>query len=186
MQQQKILNEAEDKMKKSLDLVIREFNSVRTGRASSGLVEMIKVDYYGAATPLKQLANISAPEPRLIIIHPWDPNSLVEIEKAILKSDIGITPSNDGKLIRLSVPQLTQERREELVKVTHKMAEEQRVAIRSIRRDANEHLKKAQKEGTVTEDDSFKAQEEVQKLTNKYISKTDESLKNKEKEIMEV
>jgi len=181
-----IISQAEEKMKKTVDVTVREFSTVRTGRANPGLVEGIRVDYYGTLTPLKQLAGISTPEARLIVIQPWDPSSIGAIEKAILKSELGITPSNDGKVIRLSVPPLTQERRAELVKVVQKIVEEGRIAIRSIRRDANESIKQSQKDHAITEDESFKAQDEVQKLTDKYIKELETISKKKENDIMEV
>ncbi len=183
---QSLIKESEDKMKKAVEVVTREFGTVRTGRASPALVDHIKVEYYGTQTPLKQLASITTPDPKLIVIQPWDHSSMAEIEKAILKSELGITPVNDGKVIRLGIPQLTQERRDELSKVVKKMAEEGRVSIRTIRRDANEHIKKLEKDKGITEDDSFKSIEEIQKLTDKYIAKVDEFLKNKEKELHEV
>ena len=181
-----VMHEAHDKMLKTNEAVQREFSTIRTGRASSALVEGIKVDYYGTSTPLKQLSNISTPDPKLIVIQPWDTSILGEIEKAILKSDLGITPLNDGRVIRLGIPQLTQERREELVKVIKKMAEDGRVSIRSIRRDINERLKKLEKDKIATEDESFKSTEEIQKLTDKHIKEIDELLAKKEKELMEV
>ena len=181
-----ILHQTEEKMKKSIEVTTREFNTIRTGRASASLVEGIKVDYYGNPTPLKQLAGISTPEARLIVIQPWDISALQEIEKAILKSELGITPSNDGKLLRLNIPSLTKERRADLVKMIHKLTEEGRVTIRSLRRDANEQLKAAEKSDKITEDENFKAQDNTQKLTDKYIKQLDDLLKNKEKEIMEV
>jgi ribosome recycling factor len=141
-----ILHQSEEKMKRSLEVLLREFSTVRTGRASAALVESVRVDYYGTPTPLKQLAGISTPEARLIVIQPWDPSSIAAIEKSILKSELGITPTNDGKVLRLNIPPLTKERRAELVKVVHKLAEEGRIAIRSIRRDANEHIKVEEKD----------------------------------------
>jgi len=181
-----ILHQAEDKMKKSVEVTMHEFSSVRTGRANPGLVEGLKIDYYGTPTPLKQLAGISTPEARLIVIQPWDPSSLGDIEKAILKSELGISPSNDGKVIRLNIPPLTKERRADLVKLVHKLTEEGRIAIRAIRRDANDHIKQTEKEHKVTEDECFKAQEDIQKLTDKYIKQLEDISKNKEAEIMEV
>ncbi len=181
-----VMHEAHDKMLKTNEAVQREFSTIRTGRASSALVEGIKVDYYGTSTPLKQLSNISTPDPKLIVIQPWDTSILGEIEKAILKSDLGITPLNDGRVIRLGIPQLTQERREELVKVIKKMAEDGRISIRAIRREINERIKKLEKDKIVTEDESFKSTEEVQKLTDKHIKEIDELLAKKEKELMEV
>jgi ribosome recycling factor len=183
---QTIIKETEDKMKKAVEVVNRELSTVRTGRASPGLVEHIKINYYGAHTPLKQLASISTPDPKLIVIQPWDPSAMQEIEKALLKSELGISPVNDGKLIRLAIPQLTQERREELAKLVKKMTEEGRVSIRAVRRDANEHIKKLEKDKNITEDDSFKGIGDIQKLTDKYIARIDEVLKNKEKELAEV
>lgn len=178
--------ESESKMKKTIEVTRREYITIRTGRASAGLVEGIKVDYYGTPTPLKQLAGIMTPEARLIVIQPWDPGSVPSIEKAILTSNIGITPANDGKVLRLSIPPLTQERREELSKIVKKLAEDCRVSIRSIRRDANEQLKKMEKEAGVPEDERFKSQEDIQKLTDKYIGEVDKILAEKEKEILEV
>jgi len=182
---QKALHDTEEKMKKTIEATKREFGAIRTGRASSSLVEGVHVDYYGTQTPIKQLATISIPDARLIIIQPWDVSVVAEVEKAILKSGIGITPMNDGKLIRISIPQLSKERREELVKLTKKMAEEGRISIRTIRRDANEHVKKMQKNSEITEDDSFQTQDKIQKLTDQYIEKIEEILKEKDKEIME-
>ena len=181
-----ILQQAESKMKKSIEVTAREFNSIRTGRASSALVDGLKVEYYGTLTPLKQLAGVSTPEARTIVIQPWDINSLGAIEKAILKSDLGITPNNDGKIIRLNIPPLTKERRVDLIKQVHKMTEEGRIAIRANRRDANDLIKQAEKKSDITEDDSRKGLYELQKLTDKYIKELDDLLKNKEKEIMEV
>ncbi|MBM3252882.1 MAG: ribosome recycling factor [Candidatus Omnitrophica bacterium] len=180
-----VLYETEEKMKKTIEATIREFGAVRTGRASPSLVEGIHVEYYGTPTPLKQLATISTPDARLLVIQPWDISILSEVEKAILKSELGITPMNDGKLIRISIPQLSKERREELVKLVRKMAEDSRISIRTIRRDANEHVKKLQKDSKITEDDSFKTQEDIQKLTDRYVEKIEQILKDKEKEIME-
>lgn len=181
-----VMAEAHDKMKKTDETVQREFSTVRTGRASSSLVEGIKVDYYGTPTPLKQLASISTPDPKLIVVQPWDISAIGEIEKALLKSDIGITPYNDGKLIRLSIPQLTQERRQEFVKVIKKMAEDGRIAIRAVRRDINEKIKKLEKDKAITEDESFKSTDEIQKLTDKNIKEIDDLLSKKEKELMEI
>ncbi|MBI4844933.1 MAG: ribosome recycling factor [Candidatus Omnitrophica bacterium] len=186
MSLKEILHQAEDKMKKTIDVVMRDFSTVRTGRASVSLVEGIKVDYYGTPTPLKQLAGISTPEARLIVIQPWDPSCIGAIEKAILKSELGITPNNDGKVLRLNVPPLTKERRGELVKVVHKLTEEGRIAIRAVRRDSNEQIKQVEKSGKITEDESFKGQEDAQKLTDKYIKQLEDVSKQKETEIMEV
>ncbi len=186
MSVKEIISQAEAKMKKSVEVCGRDFSTVRTGRASPTLVEGMRVDYYGTPTPLKQLAGISTPEARLIVIQPWDISSIGAIEKAIQKSELGIPPSNDGKVIRLSVPPLTKERRAELVKVVHKLTEEGRIAIRAVRREANESIKQAQKNNSITEDECFKAQEDVQKLTDKYINDLEALSKKKENDIMEV
>ena len=185
MTTREILHNTEEKMKKTLDSVMREFSEIRTGRANPGLVEGLHIDYYGTPTLLKQLASISAPDAHLIVIQPWDVTAIVEIEKAIMKSNLGINPSNDGKLIRLSIPPLSKERRQELVKVVHKMAEEGRVSLRTIRREAKEALEKLEKDKIIPEDDKFRGIDELQKLVDKYIAKVDELLKNKEKEILE-
>ena len=179
-----IKKDSEDRMKKTIEVTKREYSTIRTGRASGSLVEGIKIDYYGTPTPLKQISNILTPEARLLIIQPWDHSVINEIEKAILASELGVTPTNDGKLIRLSMPPLTQERREELTKVVKKIAEDSKISIRSIRRDANEHIKKLEKDKSVPEDGRFKAQDEVQKLTDKYIGEVDKVLQEKEKEIL--
>ncbi|MDD5432360.1 MAG: ribosome recycling factor [Candidatus Omnitrophica bacterium] len=184
MTAKEILHNTEEKMKKALESVTREFSEVRTGRASPNLVEGLHVDYYGTPTLLKQLASISAPDAHLIIIQPWDVSAIPEVEKAILKSNLGITPSNDGKVIRLSVPQLSKDRREEMVKVAHKMAEEGRVSLRTIRRDAKESVEKLEKDKVISEDDRFRGIEELQKLVDKYILRVEEILKSKEKEIL--
>ncbi len=178
-----IIHDTEMKMKKTMEVLHRDLSTVRTGRASASLVESIKVDYYGTMTPIKQLGNISAPDPKLIVIQPWDLNALGEIEKAIQKSDLGANPINDGKVVRISIPQLTQERREELTKVVKKLAEDARVSLRAIRRDANEHIKKGEKDHLITEDDSFKGQDDIQKLTDKTIKEVDQVLAAKEKEL---
>ncbi|MDD4910585.1 MAG: ribosome recycling factor [Candidatus Omnitrophica bacterium] len=180
-----ILSGAEEKMRKAVDSVTRSFSEIRTGRAHPGLVEGLFVDYYGTPTLLKQMASISAPDAHLIVIQPWDASSIPEIEKTVLKSSIGVTPVNDGKVVRLPLPQLSKERREELAKVVKKMAEEGRVSLRTIRRDINESIKKTEQDKVISEDDRFKAQEEVQKLTDKHIKKIDEILAGKEKELME-
>ncbi len=172
-------------MKKAFESVTREFSEIRTGRASPTLVEGMHVDYYGTPTLLKQLASISAPDAHLLVIQPWDISAIAEIEKTIMKSSLGITPSNDGKVIRLSVPQLSKERRQELAKVVHKMSEEGRISLRTIRRDAKELLEKLEKDKAISEDDKFRGIEELQKHVDKYIAKVDELLKNKEKEVLE-
>ena len=173
-------------MKKTLEVAQIELSSVHTGRASKSLVENLKVDYYGNLTPLKQLANISIPESRLIIVQPWDPASMDAIEKAIFKSDTGLTPNNDGKVIRINIPQLTQERRESLIKVVKNMAEENKVAIRAVRRDANEKIKKLKGSGGISEDEEFSLHDEAQKITDKYIKEVDGLLEKKQVEIREI
>ncbi|MBE0433336.1 ribosome recycling factor [candidate division WOR-3 bacterium] len=180
-----IKNHTDAKMKKSLSLLAQELSKLRTGRASPALLESIKVEYYGSHLPLNQMATISIPEPRLIIIQPWDKTALSSVEKAIFKSAIGLTPSNDGNVIRLAVPPLTTERREELIKLTLRMAEEAKVAIRNIRRDANNEIKKLEKEKEISEDASFKAQADIQSATDQYIKKVDEVQRDKEREIRE-
>lgn len=185
MTTKEVLHSADEKMKKTIEAMMREFSEVRTGRAHPGLVEGLHINYYDTPTLLKQLASISVPDAHLITIQPWDITAIPEIEKAIMKSNIGITPSNDGKLIRLSVPQLSQERREELVKVVHKMAEEGRVSLRTVRRDSKESLEKLEKDKAISEDDKFRGIDELQKLVDKYAGKVEEILKNKEKEIIE-
>jgi len=180
-----IYQETRDNMGKSIDALKNEFNKVRTGRASLTILDGIRVDYYGTMTPLNQMATLSVPESRLITIQPWDVSVIKEIEKAILKSDLGLTPSNDGKIIRISIPPLTEERRKELVKVINKMSEDHKIAIRNIRRDSNELLKGLKKDGDISEDDAFKAQDQVQKITDENIKLIDDVNKEKEKEILE-
>ena len=170
-------------MKKTMDATNQSFSSIRTGRANAGMVENLKVDYYGAMTPLKQMANINIPEPRLLMISPWDVSALKAIEKAIMESDLGISPLIDGKLIRISIPPLTRERREELVKIVHKLAEEGRVSMRSNRREGNEKIKDLSKEKKITEDENFKAEQDMQKLTDRYIQMIDQAQSAKEKEL---
>jgi ribosome recycling factor len=179
------LQETKDRMRKTIADLENELKRVRTGRASLSLLDGIRVDYYGTQTQLNQMASLSVPESRLIVIQPWDVSAIKEIEKAILKSDLGLTPSSDGKLIRISIPPLTEERRKELVKVVGKMCEEHKVAARNIRRDSNELLKGFKKDGDISEDDAFKAQDGVQKITDEYINRIDEVYKTKEKEILE-
>jgi ribosome recycling factor len=180
------VNDAMQRMDKSVDATHEHFNSVRTGRAAPALLDRIQVDYYGTPTPLKNLATISAPEPRLLSIQPFDPSSVRQVEKAIMESDLGLTPSNDGKLIRLPIPQLTEERRKELVKLVRHMAEEGRVAVRNVRRDAIKHLEVLVKDGDVGDDEERAAEGRVQKVTDDHVAKIDELLKRKEAEIMEV
>lgn len=181
-----VMLEADERMKKTIEALKKEFATLRAGRATPALLDKIQLDYYGAMTPINQMAKISAPEPRLLVIEPWDKSVVSDIERAILKSELGLTPNNDGNIIRIAIPQLTQERRTELVKVTKKKAEETRVGIRNIRRDANEQLKDFAKEGDISEDDNKRGQDEVQKMTDKFIGEVDHLLDGKEKEIMEV
>ena len=180
-----IYSETREKMTKTVTALENELKKVRTGRASLNLIDGIRADYYGTLTPLNQMASLSVPESRLITIQPCDVTAIKEIEKAILKSDLGLTPANDGKLIRISIPPLTEERRKEIVKLVHKMCEDKKIAIRNTRRDSNEMLKMLKKDGDISEDDSFKAQDKVQKITDKHISLIDDTFKNKEKEILE-
>lgn len=181
-----VFKDVEDKMNQAVASVKRGLSEIRGGRATPALVEHVTVDYYGAATPLKQVAAITAPEPRLLVIQPWDAKLVAEIEKAIQKSGLGITPLVDGKLVRLPVPPLTGDRRTELTKLIHRIAEEGRVSIRSIRRDANEAIKKLKSQNQATEDDVFSSQEQSQKLTDKYIAQIDALVKAKEQELQSV
>jgi len=185
MTTKEILHHGEEKLKKAVEAVTRELSEIRTGRASPAIVEGLHIDYYGTPTMLKQLASISAPDAHLLMIQPWDMSVIPEVEKAIMKSNLGITPSNDGKVIRLSVPQLSKERRQELVKVVHKMIEEGRISLRTVRRDAKEHIEKLEKDKMISEDDKFKSIDDLQKIVDKYIAKVEEILKNKEKELAE-
>jgi len=178
-----LIQDAARRMDKSVETIATEFNTVRTGRASAALLDRIQIDYYDQPTPLKQLATINVPEPRMLTIQPFDPSSIKSIEKAIQESDLGLTPSNDGKLIRLPMPQPTEERRKELVKVVRKIAEEGKVAVRNVRRDAVHHLKELKDVGT---DDEHRAEESVQKLTDDHTKTIDDLLRHKEAEIMEV
>lgn len=180
------LKEAEIRMSKAVEALREDLKAIRTGRASPALVERLRVNYYDTPTPLNQLAAISAPEPRLLVIRPWDPSVLAEIEKAILKSDLGLTPSNDGTLIRLPIPRLTEERRRELSKVVGRRVEEGHIAIRNIRRDVQEDLRSFEKEKLITEDELEKGREKLQELHDKYIAQMDELGKAKQQEIMEV
>lgn len=180
------LKQAEEKMRKAIEVVREDFGGIRTGRASPQLVQRIQVDYYGTKTPLQQLASINVPEPRLLVIHPYDRNAISSVEKAILSSDLGLNPSNDGSVIRLSFPPLTEERRKELTKVVRDRAEHGRVAVRNVRRHAKEEIDRDMKDGKVSEDDGHRAEKELQKLTDKYVAEIDEMLKRKEAELMEV
>ncbi len=181
-----LYKEAEQRMKKSVEAIRNEFARIRTGKASTALLETIKVEYYGSMVPLTQVANITAPEMRTLAIQPWEKNMIGPIEKAIIQSDLGLNPTNDGRVIRIPIPPLTEERRRDLVRLVHKIAEEGRIAIRNIRRDINEKIKKREKNHEISEDEAHRELEEIQKLTNSYIEKIDELLKIKEKEIMEV
>jgi len=181
-----VIKQAKEKMEKALFATKREFNTIRTGRASASLVEGIHIDYYGVSTPLKQVANISVPDVKLIVIQPWDPSCIKDIEKAIQESPLDIMPNNDGKVIRISVPPLSEERRQELIKVTKKMAEDGRVSIRTVRRDGVEHIRALEKDGKATEDEKFNAQKKIQDVTNEYVKKIDELLEQKDKELLEV
>ena len=183
--EKELLKELKVEMEKSLEALQKEFSKVRTGRASISLLDGVRVDYYGTPTPLNQLATLSIPEPRLIAIQPWDGTIIKEIEKAILKSDLGLTPNNDGKIIRVTIPPLTEDRRKELVKLVKKMAEAARVSIRNHRRSTNDDLKSLKNDKTLSEDDFYKYQEDVQKITDEYIKKCDDLTKQKEEEILE-
>jgi ribosome recycling factor len=186
MSMDELIDDAVRRMDKSVETIVNEFNSVRTGRASAALLDRIHVEYYGQRTPLKQLATINVPEPRMLTIQPFDPSSLKAIEKSIQESDLGLTPSNDGKMIRLPIPQLTEERRKELVKVVRHMAEEGRVAVRNVRRDVMRHLEELVRNGEVGDDEERRAEERVQKVTDEHVHRIDDLLKRKEGEILEV
>jgi ribosome recycling factor len=181
-----LIQDAVRRMDKSVETTQHEFNSIRTGRASAALLDHVQIDYYGTATPLNQLATINVPEPRMLTVQPFDPSSLKSIEKAIMESDLGLTPSNDGKLIRLPIPSLTEERRKELVKLVRRYAEEGKVAIRNVRRDVMRHLEELVRNGDVGDDEERRAEAQVQKLTDDHVKRIDELLKHKEAEIMEV
>lgn len=181
-----VLLEAEERMEKAVTHLAEEYRGVRTGRASSGLVEHMKVDYYGSPTPLNQLANIGTPEPQLIVIKPYDPGSLKDIEKAILTSDLGITPQNDGKVIRLVIPSLSEERRKQLIHHAKELAEEAKISIRNVRRDANKVLEQEKKDGTIPEDEMYRGKNEVQELTDQYETKVEEHLGKKSDEILQI
>ncbi len=183
---EKVFKDCEKKMEKAIEKLKKDFNKIRTGRASASLVEDIIIDYYNTPTPLKQLASISIPDSRTIAIQPWDRNSMSDVEKGIMKSDLGLTPVNDGKMIRINIPPLTEERRKELVKVAKKYTEDAKIAIRNIRREGNETLKKMKNNKEITEDDLYDGQEEIQKITDKFIEKAENLFKEKEKEIMEI
>lgn len=181
-----VLKDGEERMKRSLEAFRRDLASLRAGRASPGLLDKILVDYYGTPTPVNQMANISVPEPRLLVIQPWDRGLIGNIEKAIVKSDLGVAPVSDGSVIRLTLPQLTEERRQDLVRQVRRKAEEERVTIRNLRREAIDLLRDLEKEGQVSEDEARRAQEQVQKLTDRFVAEVDAALAAKEKEITEV
>lgn len=181
---QAVIKDVETRMQGALDALSREFAGVRTGRATTGLLEGIKVDYYGTPTPVPQVASLSVPDPKTLLIQPWDQSLLPVIEKAIMKSDLGLTPANDGKVIRLTMPPLTEERRKQLAKAVGKLAEDARVAIRNIRHEANKKLKTMEKEKKISEDDDRRGQEQIQKVTDKFIQRVDELLRKKEQEIL--
>jgi ribosome recycling factor len=183
---EELLDDAKRRMDRSVETTAHEFNTVRTGRASAALLDRIQIDYYGQKTPLKQLATINVPEPRLLTIQPYDPGSIKAIERAIQESELGLTPNNDGKVIRLPIPQLTEERRKELVKVVKHLAEEGRVAVRNVRRDVMHDLKELVRDGEVGDDEERRAEDKAQKLTDEHVARIDELLKKKEEEIMEV
>ncbi|URZ99050.1 ribosome recycling factor [Bacillus subtilis] len=181
-----VLTQTKEKMEKAIAAYQRELATVRAGRANPSLLDKVTVEYYGAQTPLNQLSSINVPEARMLVITPYDKTAIGDIEKAILKADLGLTPTSDGNMIRIAIPALTEERRKELVKVVKKYAEEAKVAVRNVRRDANDDLKKLEKNGDITEDELRASTEDVQKLTDEYVSKIDRVTKDKEKEIMEV
>jgi len=182
----KVIADTEERMKKSLASLKRELSMIRTGKASTALLDGVKVECYGQVMPLSHVASVSVPEPRMILIQPWDRTIVGDVERAIHKSDLGLVPNTDGGVIRLAIPALTEERRKDLVKLVRKHAEEARVSMRNIRRDTNEALKKGEKDGKISEDDSHKTQDKIQKLTDKYIEQIDQTLAAKEKEIMEI
>lgn len=186
MDRDSILFDAEERMEKAVHNLDKEFAKLRTGRASTALVDGIRVDYYGTPTPINQLASVAVPDSRTITIQPWDKGGFAAVEKALLKSDLGLTPVNDGKVIRISIPPLTEERRKDLVKVSRKYTEDAKVAVRNVRRDANDSLKKLEKDKAISEDDLKKATEDVQKLTDKYVAEADKKWQGKEKEIMDI
>lgn len=181
-----LLLNTEERMEKALASLDRDFAKLRTGRASTALVDSIKADYYGTPTPISQMASVAVPDSRSLTIQPWDKGGMAAIEKAILKSDLGLTPINDGKIIRISIPPLTEERRKDLVKISKKYGEEAKVAVRAARRDANDSLKKAEKDKEITEDELKRRSDEVQKLTDRFVAEVDNRCQNKEKEIMDI
>jgi len=180
-----VYDDTRDRMGKTIDVLKNELKKIRTGRASLALFEDIRVDYYGTNTPLHQMASLSIPESRLVLIQPWDQTVIGEIEKEILKSELGLTPMNDGKVIRIAIPPLTEERRKEIVKLVRKIGEEHKISVRNIRRDANELLKSMKNDKEISEDDCFKAQDEVQKITDEFVKLTEQTSQRKEKEVLE-
>ena len=183
---EELIKDVEEKMNKAVEFLVSDLSTLRAGRATPNLLDKVLVNYYGQPTPLKQMANISAPEARLLVVQPWDKGVLPEVEKAIMKSDLGITPSSDGVVIRLAIPALTEERRKDLVKIVKKKGEESKVAVRNIRREANEEIKNLGKGKKLSEDAAKSVQDEVQELTNKFVDHIDDVIQNKEKEIMEI
>ena len=181
-----VVKDLETRMQAAVELLAREFSGVRTGRANTALLDAVRVEAYGAQTPINQMASLSVPDPKTLVIQPWDTSQIPAIEKAILKSELGLTPSNDGKVIRLSMPTLTEERRKQLAKTVGKLAEEARVAIRNIRRDANERLKALAKDKKVSQDEERRGHDQIQKITDKFIAKVDELTKKKEQEILAI
>lgn len=181
-----VLEQSNHKMQRAIEVLKVDLASVRAGRATPALLDKVMVDYYGTPTPVNQVASVNVPEPRMIVIQPWEKSILKDIERAIMKSDLGLNPNNDGSVIRLNLPQLTEERRKELVKTVHKKAEDSRVAVRNIRRDGNDTVKKMEKAKEITEDEAKKANDDIQKMTDKYIKEIDSVMENKEKEVMEV
>lgn len=181
-----VLKDAEHRMTRAVEAAQHDFSTIRTGRANPVVLEGIQVDYYGSKMPVNQLAGVSAPEPRLIVVTPWDKGALTAIEKAIMNSDVGMTPQSDGNVIRLQVPYLTEERRKEMIKILHKKSEDHKIAVRNVRRDANENLKNLEKKHEISEDESKRAQDQVQKFTDKYNQRIDELTAAKEAELMEV
>jgi len=184
--QEALVKDVEARMQAATDLLAREFSGVRTGRANTALLDAVRVEAYGAQTPINQMASLSVPDPKTLVIQPWDTSQIPAIEKAILKSELGLTPSNDGKVIRLSMPTLTEERRKQLAKTVGKLAEEARVAIRNIRRDANDRLKALAKDKKVSQDEERRGHDQIQKITDKFIAKVDELTKKKEQEILAI
>lgn len=183
---EQVFKDIEKRMGNTIEVLKQEMATLRAGRANPSLLDKVHVEYYGVPTPLNQVANISAPEPRMLLVQPWDKGIIGDVERAILKSDLGLNPNNDGNIIRINIPQLTQERRQDLVKVVKKNGEETKVSIRNVRRDANDTLKKAEKKGDISEDDFRRFQDEVQEVTNKYTQQVDDVVNRKEAEIMEI